>query len=536
MSKLISHKRLRNSVAAIATVVTMTAAAAPAATPRLVVGIFVKELDMQQLEVLREHFGTGGFKRLMSDGVVITGADYGTSLDAVAATTMAVTGSSPRANGIAAAMNYDSEGRRTVFTLSDERYIGNYTNETFSPQAINVSTIADEVRIAGDGITAAYGIAADAQQAIVLAGHAANAALWINGASGNWASTTYYKDIPQALQLRNRTKPLSARLDTMSWQPLTTPAHYPGLPDHLTHYPFRHTFGRALANRYDVFKASALCNSEVTDMACDVMATMGAHDGIDMLSVAYDLTPYPYSRTTDNRFELIDAYLRLDRDIARLLQAADKAGGGRDAAIAFVVGTPPQRRQRKDDDKFNIPYGEFSSRKAVSLLNMYLIAVYGNGDWVKGYYDHYFYLNTRLAKDRNIDISDMRGEAADFLKRMSGIKSAYTSEEILTGTAGEYGAELRRNTTVATAGDVLIEVLPGWETIDDYNTPGDAARVRMVERAAATTAPAFIIAPGITPCVITEAVDARALARTIAGILRIRAPNAAYTRVISLRR
>ena len=67
MSKLISHKRLRNSVAAIATVVTMTAAAAPAATPRLVVGIFVKELDMQQLEVLREHFGTGGFKRLMSD-------------------------------------------------------------------------------------------------------------------------------------------------------------------------------------------------------------------------------------------------------------------------------------------------------------------------------------------------------------------------------------------------------------------------------------------------------------------------------------
>ena len=89
---------------------------------------------------------------------------------------------------------------------------------------------------------------------------------------------------------------------------------------------------------------------------------------------------------------------------------------------------------------------------------------------------------------------------------------------------------------MATAGDVLIEVLPGWETIDDYNTPGDAARVRMVERAAATTAPAFIIAPGITPCVITEAVDARALARTIAGILRIRAPNAAYTRAISLRR
>ena len=39
--------------------------------------------------------------------------------------------------------------------------MGNYTDETYSPAALAVSTIADEARIAGGGVTAVYAIAAD---------------------------------------------------------------------------------------------------------------------------------------------------------------------------------------------------------------------------------------------------------------------------------------------------------------------------------------------------------------------------------------
>lgn len=526
-----NHKRLL-TLATVAAVVTLTAVAAPERA-RLVVGIVVKDLDYGYLELLRDRFGGGGFKRLMSEGVIISDADYGTSLDPVAATALIMSGTSPRANGIPAAEIYDPDRFRATAVLSDGDYIGNYTDETFSPRALCVSTLADEVRIAADGLSAVYGVAADAQQAIILSGHAANAALWLNDKTGNWASTTYYKDIPQALSLRNRLSPLSARLDTMSWTPLLNGDLYPDLPDHLRHYPFRYTFPRNKAERYSLFTQSPLSNTEVTAVATELLATLGNHDGTDMLNVAYNLSPYPYAKTADNRFELMDAYLRLDRDIAKLLAAADKAAG-RDRTVIFVAGTPPERRQRKDDDRFGIPYGEFSAKKAISLLNLYLIAVYGNGEWVKGYHDRHFYLNTTLAKGRNIDIHALRSEAADFLKRMSGVKSAYSADEILTGTAGEKGPALRRNTVISATGDVLVDVLPGWEIVDDHNSAASPDRTRMVERSAATTAPVFIIAPGLLPQTLPQSVDARAIARTISGILRIRAPNAADTPAISL--
>lgn len=523
----------RLALVLIASMVGMSLPAAGAKQrPQLVVGIIVEGLQADYINNLRDHFSEGGFKRLLRDGVMLSNADYGTTLDPVAATALVMTGASPSVNGIDGRYNYDIEGQRLTPSLLDPSTIGNFTAETYSPAKLLVSTLADEVRIAGGGVTNVYAISPDPQQAILLGGHAANSAFWINESNGNWATTTFYKDVPALIGGRNRLTPLASRLDTMSWTPLMQTSDYPDLPDHLKHYPFRYVFPRGKSDRYAIFKNSAPVNNEVTSLATEFLNTLslGKHDGVDMLNVTYTVAPFDYAKNPDNRLELMDSYLRLDRNLEQLFASADRASDGN--ALIFLVATPPSSTVRRDDEKWNIPYGEFSTRKAGSLLNMYLMAVYGTGEWVKGFHNGHFFLNTNLIKEKNLDAQALRADAAAFIARMSGVKEVFTIDQIIACDAGDNSEVLKRNTTINSAGDLLVNVIPGWEIINDYI--GSPTSQNHVERMVAATAPAFILAPGIDPRRIDTPVDARAIAPTVARLLRIRSPNASSVAAITL--
>lgn len=75
-----------------------------------------------------------------------------------------------------------------------------------------------------------------------MAGHAGNSGVWINDANDSWATTTYYRDTPEALNTRNRLSHLSAKFDTLAWNPVLNETKYWILPRHLSAAPFRYTF------------------------------------------------------------------------------------------------------------------------------------------------------------------------------------------------------------------------------------------------------------------------------------------------------
>lgn len=83
---------------------------------------------------------------------------------------------------------------------------------------MRVSTLADELKIGSSGDSRAYSIAASPEMAIICAGHASNSATWLNDKDGRWATSTFYRDLPALVANRNYKMPLSARLDTISWQ------------------------------------------------------------------------------------------------------------------------------------------------------------------------------------------------------------------------------------------------------------------------------------------------------------------------------
>lgn len=523
-------------VAAISSItVTAQENGTPGKRPSLVVGIVVEGLSTDYIDLLKNQFGTGGFRRLLEQGVSITDVDYGTPLDGAAATAVIFTGASPSVNGIGAAGIYDAETRRVRPVLLDTETIGNFTDETLSPKSLTASTIADELRIDAGGLGYAYAIAPDAIEAIIMGGHAGNSAFWINDVTGKWATTTFYKDLPTPPQNANHRTPNEYRLDTLQWAPSIAVERFPDLPSYKKLYPFRHTFPRTLAARYKAYKNSPAVNTDVTAMATDYIKvlTLGKRESTDMLSLGYTLQPFMYGRDADNRTELMDSYLRLDKDLERLFASIDSDGPGMDRTLVFVAGTPLTRRQRRDDDKWALPYGEFSSRKAVSLLNMYLMAIYGNGDWVTGYHDGQLFLNHKLIKERDKDITELRSESARFLTRMSGVGDAWTIDDILDRRASENPEAMRRNTHIATSGDVIVSILPGWQEVDDDDT---TERPQTTQRAASAMAPAYILAPSVPAQTIGNPVDARAIAPTVTGLLRIRSPNGASVAPVRLKK
>lgn len=504
------------------------AVTASAPRPQLVVGIVVDGLDPQYLDLLSPHFGQGGFNRLMREGVTVANADYGTNLDAAATAAVLMTGASPSTTAVIGATVYEPDALRERPAMWDPATIGNYTDQTFSATPLAVSTLSDECRIAGGGVTRSYSIAADPTLAVILAGHSSNAALWLNDKNGNWATSGYYKDPPTALMRRNRLAPLAVRLDTMQWTPLRKADAYPGLPEHLTHYPFRYVFSRGNADRYAMMASSPLINAEITDVASELISDMklGEADGVDMVNLCYTLEPFDYTKNGDNRYELMDSYLRLDAQLERLFRTVEGRLGP-DKAMFYLAATPPARTSRRDPEQWGVPFGEFSTKKARSLLNMYLMGIFGNGEWIQAFHDGQFYLNQKLIKDRGVEARAVRAQAAQLLSRMSGVDRVHTIDDILAAPAGSELEGLRRSIDPAAAGDLYLEVDPGWEIVDDMLRPVPSDRIQYVKRLAPATAPVYIMGPGLEPRVISTPVDARTIAPTVARVLRIRSPNAA---------
>ena len=523
------------SIKYVFTLTLLAAVPAFAQQPKLIIGIIVDGLKQETLDLLSPHFRPDGFNRFLKDGVVIENVDYGTNLDAAASVALLLTGATPVVNGISSERIYEPEGRRTRSVFQDENALGNFTEETLSPQALKLTTVSDEARIAGAGVTYVYAIAPEASQALLLGSHAGNSAVWFNDNTGNWATSTFYKETPAAILNVNRTNSLKNRLDGMIWEPSPTTAKAAGLPDHLTRYPFKYSFPSKDSERYARFANSPLINDEITALAQEYINGMqlGKHDGTDVLNLGFTLQPFEFSKTAENRYELYDSYIKLDASLAKLLNAAENVAG-KDNVVVYISGTPSRGERRVDDEKWNIPGGDFSSRKAVSLLNLYLIALHGNGEWVKSYHNNQFYLNSDLANSLDKDITLLRRQAADFLVLMSGVGHAYTIEDIISANPVVPNALGKsRNTVIPQAGDVEIELIPGWRLIDDYNFIGQESKT--VKALTPTTAPFMIKAPQLNSKRIDAPIDARSIAPAIAGLLHIRAPNGANTPAVSFK-
>lgn len=499
--------------------------------PKLVVGIVVDQLRTDYIDFLRDRFGKDGFNLLIGNGLYLKNIDFDVAdIDLAGSTAILYTGNYAPASGIPSEKVYDPATKIPLPVLHDASTIGNFTNETYSPAALRLSTLSDELAIDGVGLGAVYSVAPDAMQAIIMAGHAGNSAFWINDQSGKWATTTYYKDVAPSIAQRNYKTPLYERMDTMVWTPSAPLETYNGVPAQKKYFPFRHTFPKKSADRYELFKSSALVNTEVTDVAIDYIRNLRLGqrgDEIDMLNVGYTAAPYKNTADGDMRLELQDTYLRLDVQIGRLLDAV-KQYVGFDNALIFLSSTGYYDDSAADDAKYRIPTGNFSMKRAVSLLNSFLSAKHGNDSYVDGSYRNMIYLDHAVLERHGLNTADVRRDARDFLVMMSGVADVKSLTDILGETTPELRA-ISRSIDPKTAGDLRLEFAPGWTVHDDVRLPLTQWQVRQGKPAT----PGFLMAPGIPAQTISTPVNATAIAPTVCSVMRIRSPNGAFSTPLS---
>lgn len=498
--------------------------------PKLVVGITIDQLRTDYLLMMQNAFGSGGFRRLMNEGIMYENVkfDY-PNVNCASAVATIFTGANPCYHGIVSSTVFNTEKGRVEPIFYDLEKPGSFTDDFVSPKALLTSTVCDELKVASDGKSDVYAVAPSLEQAMISAGHAANSVFWIDNSTGNWASTTHYKEMPWYVEQMNQKEPLSKRIDTMTWKPLLPVRQYHYIPYAPTQeFDFKHDFSKSKEKRFIDLKSSGLVNREVNRMVALLFdhVQFGLKGIPDFLNVGYSASNYQYKSVQEYSAEIQDTYLRLDRDIAQLLDLIDKKVGLNNALI-FVSSTGHFEGEGKEVSSYGVPTGEFFPKRAVSLLNMYLMAVYGEQHWVEGYHNGQIFLNRKVIADKLIDINDIQTKAAEFLVQMAGVQDVVTSHQLMHGKWNDRVDAMRCGYHRNFSGDLLLEIRPGWEIVYE-----DLNGTREYVRNNAIPAPAFFFGRNIKPERVTREIEATSIAPTVSSILRIRSPNAAASAIL----
>ncbi len=490
-------------------------------TPKVVIGLTIDQLRTDYIEAFSALYGEKGFKRLWKEGHVFRNAAYSFSkVDRASAIAAIYTGTTPSINGIISNQWLDIKTLRPVNCVDDPAFMGNYTDESSSPVQLLTSTIADELKIATRNRGLVYAIAPYRDAAIFAAGHSGDGAYWINNQTGKWCGTTYYKDFPWWIGQYNDRNGIDFRIGNMVWTPVHPVERYTYLPD-WRDIAFKYKFDDDRINKYKRLITSPFANDEVNMLTEALLdkSDIGKDNIPDLLSLTYYAGNYANKNTQECAMEIQDTYARLDRSIADLLDLIDRKIGLHNV-VFFITSTGYTAPEAADLGLYRIPGGQFYLNRCAALLNMYLTATYGSGQYVEAYYDQQIYLNHELIEQKQLKLVEIQEKAADFLIQFSGVNEIYSSHRLLLGAWTPNIHKIRNGFHRKRSGDLLIEVLPGWTVVNE--TLPDERFVR----SAFVPAPLIFLGNNVKPAIIQTPVDIEHIAPTVANFMRIRAPNA----------
>ena len=520
---------MRSLITSILTAIAITSLQAQATEsyrPKVIVGLNIDQLSTELIEAYWSLYGDNGFKKLWREGLVYTDTNYPISRRDRSNTTATInTGTTPSIHGIIANDWLDLSTRQPRSCIYDSAFMGNYTTLSSSANTLLSSTITDELKLSTHGKAIVYSIAPEADMAILSAGHAADAALWFNQETGKWCGSTYYTDFPWWASKFNEQKPIYYRESSLEWTPLLSPDQYQESYNGRKK-TFRHSLTKTNGDQYSKVTQSPIINEEILLLAEELFKQSGV--GEDDITDYIQLSLYAGNSLGTNEaasLEIQDTYLRLDHSIAQLLKMIDHKVGLKNAIVYLTSTGYSQGHSGSILKEHQIPTGEFHLNRCAALLNLYLMAFYGEGQYVESFYDLQIYLNHKLIEDKKLSLEDIQQKAANFLSQFSGVNEVYSAQDLLLGSWNPY-KELERNSFhKKRSGDLIIEVLPGWQIIENN-------KVEKTVNYSAIQAPTIFLGAPFKAEIIKTPIEAEAIAPTIAKTIRIRAPNGSKSKAI----
>jgi hypothetical protein len=518
----------------------------PSQKPKLVVGITISGMRYDYLSVYWDKFGEKGFRRMASTGGNCKNARYNYMITepSVGYATIA-TGAKPNVHGIVADWWYERLTNQVVYSLDDPDQTsvgGSYGVGPISPRSLNSRTLSDQMRVISRFNSKSIGVSMDPQAAVLMAGHTANAAYWIDPASGKWVTSSYYMDsLPGWVNEFNQKKYQDTYLEN-TWIPLLPLTEYS--ESMLDNNPYETGFNGQITFPYELQRLSARekgktdysilmstpwGNTYTKDMAIAAIVNedLGKRGASDWIHIGFNATKFLADKYSTWSLEMQDTYLRLDQDIAHLLEFLEGYLGLENVLIYLTA-----ENALADDPRYleesRIPAGFFNYRTTISLLRSYLNALYGQGDWVTFYYAQQIYLNRQLIEDSRISLEEVQDKVARFMVQIHGVSNALQAYVLERNnfTDGVY-ERIQNSYFQKRSGDVIIYLTPGWV---EYSSVG---RNGFADFKYGAHVPLIFYGWKVNRVTIPYEVSPADIAATVAYYLEISMPENASGKVIS---
>ena len=491
----------------------------PSVQPKLVLFLTIDELSAEQLFIFRDKLSDKGFNKLMSggayfkNGIYPSGSNYaGTSVSTF------YTGAYPSTHGIISDRWYEQFKENVVNALEESN------DSVITAGKMLCSTIYDELkRVYGDSSkTAAVGFSPG--KLVWALGKDARNAYWIDPRSGHFVSARDTSKYPLPGWVKEfNGKDLADLYSEREWGPVND------LTEYHKYLYFKNQMEGVSPFMFDLKKTkdskpysnvinSPYGNKLVRDFAQSLIINenFGKDNTPDFLTLNFRSNSSFYSG--HDHFDPVceDMILRLDAEIADLLKLLDAEIGLENILIVTSGITAPDKITTELTKYDN---GVFNGKKAAALLNLYLMAIHGQGKWVEAYYDGQFFLNHDLLEKSKLPLSIIQQEAASFLEQVSGIAYALPASDVI---AASMSLPAMKNLKLIyhpkRSGDLLIALAPGWrEELPD----GKLISKEWIDE----RVPLIFYGWKITRQVHNEPVEMIDVAPTISSFLQISCPN-----------
>lgn len=511
--------------------------------PKLIVGITVDQMRNDFIYRFWNKYGEKGFKRLVNGGYYFENAKYSYRPTYTAPGHASIyTGTTPAVHGIVANQWYDRYQKKSVYCAEDESVstVGSVSDAgKMSPRNMLSTTITDELRLANSFNSKTIGISLKDRGAILPAGHTANGAYWFDSSEGVWISSTYYgEELPDWVKSFNKKERI---LDLLSeeWTTLlpiksytesladNNPFEAPFATEKKPEFPHK-LFEIKDRLGYGVIASTPFGNTMTKNLAKEAIngEDLGKDEYTDFLAVSFSSTDYIGHQFGPRSIEIEDAYLRLDQDIADLLEHLDKTVGV-DNYLVFLTADHGAAEVPLYLQNMNIPAGYFEIETYKREIIKLLITNYGAQQWVRDFSNDQIFLDHDIIKEQGVDINKMTDDIVQFSLTYPGISGAISANDLISGNFITNSSLdlVQRGHNQKLSGDVHIIMNPAWMIYFRQGTTHGSSYPYD------THVPVIFYGKGVIKNRSFEDFNVVDIAPTLAAMLRIQAPNGSVGKV-----
>jgi predicted AlkP superfamily pyrophosphatase or phosphodiesterase len=416
--------------------------------PKLVVGIVVDQMRWDYLSRYYDQFQDDGFKRLIKKGYSCDNCliNYVPTITAIGHTS-AYTGTTPALHGICGNDFFIDD--ESVYCCSDKTVepVGtdNRKKGCMSPRNLLSTTIGDQIRLHTDFKSKVVGISYKDRAAILPAGRSSDHAYWLDTDNGQFITSTYYRsELPAWAKAVNQELKKNKELQKVGKDV--------GL------YP--------------------LCGHITTDMAIAALKgeQMGKGEVTDMLCVSYSQTDVIGHKWSTRGEHTDEAYLELDKDIARLLKALDdQVGEGNYLLFLTADHGAAHNYQFMIDHKMNGGAWRTDDEVMKEKLDVCLKENFGatvDRSIINGFLGYRVYLNHGKIKALGLDLQKVKEVLVEYFSQVPHVQFVMDFEKVNTWSVPD---ALRNRALLGyhphRSGDLLLVLEAGYYEFGKWSSP-----------------------------------------------------------------